>query len=472
MSPVLLLLLLFGLACAQPFVTTTVMRAMQNAQSDEAYVGTISELIGATERWVIRYDFSLADFRLLDIIAAADDASALTEIADCFTLSVSRLPDRTYFEYVCDRPDTLAEAIVDNWATLEATDDESAVLPFLVAETLQLYHANPRVLVVYPSPPPAPRVSNVVIADAGLDRLDSRARSFDGLYTSTLQGTGVIIYVIDTGIRADHVEFTGRAEFIGNTVDGTDSDCHGHGTHVASLAAGRTYGTAHNATVRAVKVLDCDGTGTTLSVALGVDIVRSECEGSPDQEVVVNLSLGGPSSSLIDDAIAALLAACRVVVVVAAGNDGSQCCNTSPGATTGVISVAASETTTDGLAWFSNYGSCVRIAAPGTGILGAAISSTTAAGRIDGTSASSPFVAGIAALAFEKRRSLDQTGAQIREYVVAAATAGIVARPAYAALPMAFNLGPGGATTGTASGSASIVPAYAILVTVLFLIDY
>jgi subtilisin family serine protease len=226
----------------------------------------------------------------------------------------------------------------------------------------------------------------------GIDRTDQAALPLSGTYSYTTTASNVHAYIIDTGVRADHAEFGGRAVMAYNSAGGKNTDCNGHGTHVAGTVGGSTYGIAKAARLYGVKVLDCRGSGTWSGVIAGMDWVAS----NHSKPAVANMSLGGGKSQSVDDA-AVRLSDAGVFVAVAAGNDNVDACTQSPAGAAKVASVAAS-TSTDSKASYSNWGSCVEIYAPGSSITSAWHSSSTATKTISGTSMASPHVAGVAAL--------------------------------------------------------------------------
>src|SRR5213592_4150847 len=99
----------------------------------------------------------------------------------------------------------------------------------------------------------------------GLDRIDQRSLPLNGSYVSDGSGAGVTVYVVDTGIFAGHLDFGVRvAEGFNAMADnGGTADCNGHGTHVAGVIGGATYGVAKSATLVPVRALDCNGSGST-----------------------------------------------------------------------------------------------------------------------------------------------------------------------------------------------------------------
>ena len=228
----------------------------------------------------------------------------------------------------------------------------------------------------------------------GIDRIDQRSRPLDGTYVYGADGSGVTAYIIDTGILTSHNEFGGRAKDGFSAInDGRgSSDCHGHGTHVAGTVGGSTYGVAQGVALVAVRVLGCQGSGTTSGVIAGVDWVTQNHAAN----AVANMSLGGSFSSALNNAVATSVAA-GVTYAVAAGNENTDACDRSPASTLTAITVA-STTSSDAKSSFSNWGTCVDINAPGSSITSAYFTSNTATATMSGTSMASPHVAGAAAL--------------------------------------------------------------------------
>lgn len=228
----------------------------------------------------------------------------------------------------------------------------------------------------------------------GLDRIDQRDRPLNGTYVYTPTGSGVNAYIIDTGIRRTHTLFGGRA-FVGFDAIGdgqNTNDCNGHGTHVAGTVGSSTYGVAKGVRLYAVRVLNCQGSGSNSGVIAGVDWVTQN-HVSP---AVANMSLGGGASSALDAAVNGAVAS-GVSFAVAAGNENQNACNVSPARAANAITVG-STTSSDVRSSFSNYGSCVDIFAPGSSITSTWHTSNSATNTISGTSMASPHVAGVAAL--------------------------------------------------------------------------
>ncbi len=246
-------------------------------------------------------------------------------------------------------------------------------------------------------------------ASWGLDRIDQRDLPLDG--TMDLQaanasaggGSGVTAYVIDTGVRSDHEQFGGRVASGYTAVsDGNGAeDCNGHGTHVAGTVGGADYGVAPSVSIVPVRVLDCYGSGNLSDVIAGLNWVAANH--APGQLAVANMSLGGGYSEALNAAVQSVIDD-GVTVVVAAGNDGMDACGNSPASVAAAITVGATDSN-DQRAYFSDYGTCVDLFAPGVDIMSSWHDSSTAAETLSGTSMAAPHVAGGVALTLASTRS-------------------------------------------------------------------
>lgn len=211
--------------------------------------------------------------------------------------------------------------------------------------------------------------------------------------------------MIDTGINVDHVDFEGRAIW-GHTVPSNDfdEDGNGHGSHCAGTIAGKRFGIAKKAQPVAVKVLRSSGSGTMSDVIKGVDWATAEHirEKTATEKAnkkykgsVANMSLGGGRSPSLDRFVNGAVRA-GIVFSVAAGNDNGNACDSSPAAAELAITVGASNLQ-DHRAWFSNYGKCVDVFAPGQDIESVWKGGKYAVNTISGTSMAAPHVAGLSA---------------------------------------------------------------------------
>ncbi|RMJ25415.1 serine protease [Aspergillus sp. HF37] len=246
----------------------------------------------------------------------------------------------------------------------------------------------------------------------GLARISHRDSLSFGTFNKYLYaedgGDGVDVYVIDTGANTDHVDFEGRAHW-GKTIPQNDEDVdgNGHGTHCSGTIGGKKYGVAKKANIYAVKVLRSNGSGTMSDVVMGVewaakahsqkagDAKNGKGKGKSFKGSVANMSLGGGKSKTLDMAVDAAVDA-GMHFSVAAGNDNADACSYSPASSEKAVTVGAS-TLADERAYFSNFGKCTDVFAPGLNILSTWIGSKYAVNTISGTSMASPHIAGLLA---------------------------------------------------------------------------
>ena len=181
----------------------------------------------------------------------------------------------------------------------------------------------------------------------GLDRVDQREKLGGGLpgnYEYLSAGAGATIYIGDSGVFP-HQDLAGRISPSGYTAfdDGRGTiDCNGHGTHVATTAAGSQYGIAKNATIVPIRLLNCNGSGAYSGVISALDWILSPANPNPKTQAVLNLSIGGGKSDALNDAIERLVNA-GITVVVAAGNERTDACTKSPASAITAITVGATD---------------------------------------------------------------------------------------------------------------------------------
>jgi cerevisin len=238
----------------------------------------------------------------------------------------------------------------------------------------------------------------------GLDRISQRHLPLSKQYDHDPNGgENVDCYIVDTGVNVDHSDFEGRAVWGLTAPNGDpDEDGNGHGTHVASTVAGKEYGVAKKCRIIAVKVLRSNGYGTTADVIRGIEWTVEQHEekvAKKSKEAVksvANMSLGGGRSAALNNAVDRAVAK-GVVYAVAAGNENSNACNSSPAGAASAITVG-STANDDSRSYFSNWGTCVDIFAPGSMITAAWTGCKDCTRTISGTSMASPHVCGVLAL--------------------------------------------------------------------------
>jgi aqualysin 1 len=262
----------------------------------------------------------------------------------------------------------------------------------------------------------------------GLDRIGQHYLPLDKTYAYTNDGEGVNAYVIDSGLLATHWEFQGRASAIFDFErENNGVDCYGHGTHVAGIIGGQTFGVAKHVRLFGVRVLNCQGTGAWSDVIDGVNFVtwhhgQTAQQGYP---AVANMSLGGEINRAADAAVRNSIRA-GVTYVVAAGNWNSDAANYSPANVAEAITVGATNQL-DSRADFSNYGPVLDLFAPGVAIPSAWIGGDLMIATASGTSMAAPHVTGVVALYLESHRTASP--ATVRSALVGNSTTGVVINP-------------------------------------------
>jgi subtilisin family serine protease len=250
----------------------------------------------------------------------------------------------------------------------------------------------------------------------GIDRIDERKLPLDNQYAYSFDGTGVHAYVIDSGIDVTHPDFEGRATFDFNAIGGPDTDCDGHGTHVAGTIGSETYGVAKNVRLHAVKMINCAGGGTTSATIMAIDWVTANAQ----KPAVANTSWNWPYVETVAAALTAMMSS-GVFLAASGGNTGGYSCDRLPRGLDATLAVGAT-TITDTRAGFSSTGPCVDLYAPGVSILSTQPRNKTA--LFSGTSMASPHAAGVAVL--YKDEFGDASQATISAHLTNIATRGVL----------------------------------------------
>ncbi|ORX62828.1 subtilisin-like protein [Hesseltinella vesiculosa] len=254
----------------------------------------------------------------------------------------------------------------------------------------------------------SPRYANVTVpsiltqknASWHLARVSQRSIHLNSpYYYPASSGTGVRVYVIDDGINKNHKDFNGRVIWGHSLIKDGDDNGGGHGTHVAGIIGGKTYGVAKNASLVSVRVLDKNGEGSVSDVLSGLQWAVKDAK-KYKGKALINLSLGidaiAPQANVLDKAATAAVKA-GIPIFAAAGNSASDACRVVPAGNPNVYTVGSIDNT-DTIDSLSCYGKCVSILAPGVNVLSDFIGSTSATALLSGTSMASPHVAGVGAL--------------------------------------------------------------------------
>src|SRR5438445_11000596 len=248
----------------------------------------------------------------------------------------------------------------------------------------------------------------------GLDRIDQRALPLSGTYTYASTGAGVHVYLIDTGIWTSHPEFEGRADIVYNNAGGDGQDCSGHGTAVAGIVGSATYGVAKRVFLHGVRIGDCSGNASPSQITAGLDWVTANHQTPAVANYPVQTAPSAPLATAIKSHWDS-----GVFVSTTAGNHTEDACLEGSGATP--FAVAAS-TRTDAIASFSNFGSCVKIYAPGENIKSTWLGGST--NTVSGTSFAAPHVTAVAAL--YKATFGDAPSDTVAKWILNNATAGVI----------------------------------------------
>ncbi|SCO86217.1 related to endopeptidase K [Fusarium oxysporum] len=250
-------------------------------------------------------------------------------------------------------------------------------------------------------------------------------------------GSGTYVYLVDSGINFSQAEFSGRAFRGANFVLGSpDDDESGHGTHIAGIIGGKTYGVAKSCTMISVKVVSKSGRSNMLWIRQGINWATNDAiaKGISDRSVI-NVSAGGLYNASVNVAVKNATDT-GTTVVVAAGNHAAFAGAFSPASADTAITVAASGPD-DCRAPFSNYGPCVDMFALGAHIASAWNYVDNGMKYESGTSAAAAHVTGLAAyfISSENLRGFKA----VRERILGASLNGVITDTRYSSNRLAYN---------------------------------
>lgn len=236
-----------------------------------------------------------------------------------------------------------------------------------------------------------------------LDRIDTRPAIYDNRYTPfglrtspPPSGPQIHVFVVDTGIDPTHPAFQNLQVSLDYPSPTEALDCNGHGTHVASIVAGTSTGVFPERgymVLHGIRVLDCSGSGTTTTVIRGLASITENLPADPTALIIINLSIGGKKSALLNDYLNTMHTEFGIIIVAAAGNENTDACTRSPASAEYTIAVGSTRIG-DFRSSFSNYGTCVNMFAPGSEVTGADIDPTRSYRPRSGTSMAAPHITG------------------------------------------------------------------------------
>ncbi|RZS57422.1 subtilisin family serine protease [Microcella putealis] len=340
---------------------------------------------------------------LMAVVASfivAPAASATSTGAEVLELPAGESRIVVIDESVADA-DAVAEAVTDavdgSGDTSTVLDEIGAIVAPLDDAAADVLEAIPGVDVVDDELVTIGATSTQSNAPWNLSRLDQQFLPVDSAYAyPTAAGTGVRVYVIDSGVTPNASQFGNRLLAGATAVNDNrgSSDCNGHGTHVAGSVASSSWGVAKQALIVPVRVFDCSNSANLSTVLTAIDwVITNHPAGTPG---VINMSLSGGQNVEMNLAVREATAA-GLIVVAAAGNANRDACVESPASAPEALTVGAT-TIQDARASFSNFGPCLDIFAPGENIISVDNDSLTNPVLMSGTSMAAPHVAGAAAL--------------------------------------------------------------------------